>query len=207
MLRKIRKKVVSVVFVEHVYHWKGGVIIRRSIGGIQVTCTNDATPKYYDSIIHDALSIGLPVSLFIADDGYLGVRIGDVDFPYFPWETFEDQIPTITEPGPEREMELLCVEQIQRIIDQQKGKCLDVTSSVCHRVCCELSRLRSVEDVDRVLVDLVKTLGVLRVRLMNDQIHTECRGGGLYPLFMLGDKGLVSEADVVAFAKKEGVIQ
>ncbi len=46
---------------------------------------------WYSSLIHDSLKAGLPVSLYISKDGYLGVKIDDVEFPYFAWECFEQQ--------------------------------------------------------------------------------------------------------------------
>ena len=45
---------------------------------------------WYSSLINDSLQSGLPVSLFIATNGNLGVKIDDVEFPYFAWESFEE---------------------------------------------------------------------------------------------------------------------
>jgi len=47
---------------------------------------------WYSSLISDALECKLKVSLFITNEGTLGVKIDDVEFPYFAWESFEDII-------------------------------------------------------------------------------------------------------------------
>lgn len=56
---------------------------------------NDKKKYYYSTLIYESLKAGLPVNLFIIPDGemkgFLGVRIDDIDLPYFPWETFEEQ--------------------------------------------------------------------------------------------------------------------
>ncbi len=33
----------------------------------------------------------LPVSLFVAEQWEIGVKIDDIEFPYFAWESFEEQ--------------------------------------------------------------------------------------------------------------------
>ena len=51
---------------------------------------------WYSSLIYDSLKAGLQVGLYIVPDGdmegCLGVKIDDVEFPYFAWESFEEQV-------------------------------------------------------------------------------------------------------------------
>lgn len=47
---------------------------------------------WYSALIYTSLKAGLPITLFIAKDGELGVKIDNVEFPYFTWESFEDPI-------------------------------------------------------------------------------------------------------------------
>ena len=47
---------------------------------------------WYSSLIIESLQSGLSVSLFIAEDGGLGVKIDDIELPYFAWESFEDTV-------------------------------------------------------------------------------------------------------------------
>ena len=61
---------------------------------------------WYDSLIYDALKAGLPVILFKAEDGYLGVKIGDIKLPYFDWECFEQEVGDFIHPCPERDEEI-----------------------------------------------------------------------------------------------------
>lgn len=49
---------------------------------------------WYSTLIYESLKVGLSVSLFISDDGCLGVKIDDIYFPYFAWESFEEQTET-----------------------------------------------------------------------------------------------------------------
>jgi len=74
-------------------------------------------PKmYYDSMIHDALKAGLYVSLFIGEQGELGVKIGDIELPYFAWETFEEQPGDCLQQCPERDEEIRRAHQVISLI-------------------------------------------------------------------------------------------
>ena len=76
---------------------------------------------WYNSLIHDALKVGIPVHLFIGEQGELGVKIGDIELPYFAWESFEEQ------PGdyyaqkcPEQDEEIHRVQQVIGLITDVK---------------------------------------------------------------------------------------
>ena len=52
---------------------------------------DDMKKVWYSTLIYESLKANLPVSLFIAEHGELGVKIDDIEFPFFAWEIFEEQ--------------------------------------------------------------------------------------------------------------------